>query len=276
MKVVYRICFLLIFTNHLGLSQSSPLTNLLSQGYQLSWSDEFDSFSNTFWTKNLQDSTTGHLVPGAHGAYLLNDRYDAYYTPEDVYIEDRCLILRNQKRTIQGTDPTGVFHYSSGWVMSMHKVFFTEGYLEFRAQFPHGDKVWPAIWLIPEDLTWCPEWDLFEYFGYRNELGFDQMGMHLCFDPYPDQQWKDYFIPNFHQVYNNSTWHIYGFLWTPDEAIWYLDGQEVRRLSAKNIVGWPDQDMYIVLNNGTRTESPDNTTQWPNFLKIDYIRLYQK
>jgi hypothetical protein len=34
--------------------------------------------------------------------------------------------------------------------------------------------------------------------------------------------------------------------------------------------------MFIVLNNGERTSSPDVTTSWPNTLEIDYIQVYKK
>lgn len=246
------------------------------KGFSLTWEDDFDTFNEENWTIGLRDQETGDLVPGAHGDFLLNDSYDAYFTQEDVYIGEGSLILRNQRRPFRGISPEGDFAYTSGWVMSMHKVFFKEGYLETRAQFPRGDKVWPAIWLIPEDLTWCPEWDLFEYFGYRKDLGFDQMGMHLCYTSWPDQQWDDYFIQDFDQKYHGEEWHTYGFAWTTEYAAWYIDGKEVRRLSSQGIADWPDKNMYIVLNNGTRTESPDENTDWPNYLRIDYIRLYTR
>lgn len=254
-----------------------PISQLLiKEGFSLKWQDHFNTFNKENWTIGLEDKATGDLVPGAAGKNFLNYAYDAYYTEEDVYIENGTLVLRNQKRTINGTSPKGKFPYSSGWVMSMHKVFYTEGYLEIRAQFPKGDKVWPAIWLIPEDLSWCPEWDLFEYFGYRKNLGFDQMGMHLCHSPYPNQQWKNYFVPDFDKVYHSEAWHTYGFAWTANTAVWYIDGKEVRRLQADGIKEWPKKDMYIVLNNGTRKESPDTTTTWPNYLKVDYVKLYTK
>ncbi|WP_258105502.1 glycoside hydrolase family 16 protein [Marinoscillum sp. MHG1-6] len=245
-------------------------------GYLLKWKDDFNTLNPEYWTVGLKDSISGDMVPGASGRYLLNDYYDAYYTEEDVFIENGELVLQNRKRKIEGVSPEGTFHYTSGWVMSMHKVYFNEGYVEVRAQFPRGDKVWPAIWLIPEDLTWCPEWDLFEYFGYRSDLGFDQMGMHQCYSRWPDEEWKDYFIPDFDEKHQNEQWHVYGFLWTSEYAVWYLDGKEVRRLSSQGISDWPSKDMYIVLNNGTRTESPDSDTEWPNYFRIDYIKLFEK
>lgn len=247
-----------------------------TEGFKLRWEDPFETLNEKYWTVGLKDPISGDLVPGAAGQYLLNNQYDAYFTAENVYIDNGRLILRNQKERIQGSSPEGAFQYSSAWVMSMHKVFFREGYLEVKAQFPSGAKVWPAIWLIPEDLSWCPEWDLFEYFGYRNDLGFDQMGMHLCHTSWPDQQWKSYFIPGFDTKYDCEAWHIYGFAWTSSYAVWYIDGKEVRRLSSAGIPDWPSQNMYIVLNNGTRTESPEGDTPWPNYLSIDYIRLFTK
>ena len=39
------------------------------------------------------------------------------------------------------------------------------GYIEPRAQFQTGKNMWPALWLVAEDLVWGPEWDAFEYFG---------------------------------------------------------------------------------------------------------------
>jgi fibronectin type 3 domain-containing protein len=33
--------------------------------------------------------------------------------------------------------------------------------------------------------------------------------------------------------------------------------------------------MYIVMNNGVRTSSPEGSTVWPNNLEIDYIQLYR-
>lgn len=249
---------------------------LVTENFRLIWQDDFSTFNEKTWTIGLKDPATGDFVPGAHGQFLLNDNYDAYFTGEDVYLEDGVLVLRNQKRTFQGISPERGFAYTSGWVMSMHKVFFTEGYLEVRAQFPRGDKVWPAIWLIPEDLTWCPEWDLFEYFGYRSDIGDDLMGMHLCYSPWPDNKWADYFIPEYDREYQCKEWHTYGFIWTADYAAWYIDGRQVRYLSSQGIADWPAKDMYIVLNNGTRAEAPDKSTSWPNYLKIDYIKLFSK
>ena len=55
----------------------------------------------------------------------------------------------------------------------MHRL--NKGYVEIKTKFP-WDKVWPALWLISEDLVWGPEWDMWEYFGEKNNVGTDIMG----------------------------------------------------------------------------------------------------
>ena len=267
------------------ISPPPPPQSFVPNGYVLEWEDTFDSLeinTDNWVVASLRDPITGDLVPGAKGDHLLNYGYAGYITEEDTYVEDGNLVLRNQKRNYEGKSPAGDFEYTSGWVMSMHRVFFNKGYMEIRAQFPSGDKVWPAMWLISEELVWCPEWDMWEYFGFRNELEnqYDNMGTHLCYDGWPNQKWKSNWLKNFDAEHDCEAWHTYGFEWTEDEARWYLDGVLVHSISATSLGAnqhlWPNEDMYIVLNNGQRTDSPDETTTWPNYLKVDFVRLFQK
>jgi len=118
------------------------------------------------------------------GEHLLNDNYDGYLVDDNVYVNNGLLFLENKKETIQGTDPVGQFDYTTGWINSLQKINFNgtqKGvYIEIRAQFPKGDKVWPAIWLIDDSTNrgWPPEIDIWEYFGrFFNTNRTDEM---LC------------------------------------------------------------------------------------------------
>ncbi|MBR58020.1 MAG: hypothetical protein CMH54_08350 [Myxococcales bacterium] len=257
----------------------------IPEGYTLIWEDNFDGpeINTDHWVvASLRDPVTGDLVPGAKGDHLLNYHYAGYITQEDTYIEEGALILRNQKRSYQGQSPEGSFAYTSGWVMSMHRVHLNKGYVEIRAQFPSGDKVWPAMWLISEQLRWCPEWDMWEYFGYREDQStpYDNMGTHLCYGGWPNQKWSSNFLSSFDEIYDCEAWHIYGFEWTDTEARWFLDGELMHTITVDALGAdaalWPNEEMYIVLNNGQGSGAPDVTTSWPNYLKVDFIRLYEK
>jgi beta-glucanase (GH16 family) len=254
-------------------------TTTIPAGYTKIWEDHFDqgSINTNNWTLgSLRDPASGDIIPGADGDHLLKDKYSGYVTLEDSYLENGNLVLRNQKRDYTGSSPAGEFSYTSGWAMSMHKVYFNKGYIEMRAQFPSGDKVWPALWLIAEDLVWGPEWDMFEYFG-KNVVGDDVMALNLMSTEWPQIQWSTGYIHNFDQEYDCEAWHIYGFEWTEEKAVWTIDGVVKRELSSDGFWNrWPNEDMYIVINNEVQTNATDQTTQWPNYLKIDYVEIYEK
>jgi len=262
-------------------SLGSPTAIYVPEGYSFVWGDHFSAttIDTSKWVvASLRDPVSGDLVPGAQGDHLLNDKYEGYVTEEDSYAEEGSLILLNQKRPYTGTSPAGNYNYTSGWIMSMHRGYFNKCYIEVRAKFPSGDKVWPAIWLIAEDLTWGPEWDLWEYFGYRNNIGYDNMGTHLMTGPWNNVKWDSSWIQPFDDLYDCETWHVYGWEWTDTQAVWTIDDVVVHTLqksATKDPAAWPDEEMYIVLNNGTKTASPDSNTTWPNQLEIDYIEVYQ-
>lgn len=266
-----------------------PSARYVPDGYSYFWGDHFgDTVLDTNkWFVGMRDPVSGDLIPGADGDYLLNNKYAGYVTEEDSFVKEGSLILRNQKRNYSGSSPGGNYDYTSGWVTAMHRGHLNKGYIEVRAKFPAGDKVWPAIWLVGEDLVWGPEWDVWEYFGYREDVGYDNMGMHLMtgYEQYgntwPNQdpsRWNTAWLKPFDALYDAEAWHIYGWEWTDTYARWYIDGELVHTLnksSSKEPTGWPDEEMYIILNNGVRTASPDATTTWPNQLQIDYIEVYQ-
>lgn len=261
-----------------ALAMSSMSASAVDYSYQLEWADDFSgtALNENNWTVGLRDPATGDFVPGGDGDFLLDQVYAGYITPEDSVVGGGTLNLLNQQRTIQGTSPAGTFNYTSGWVMSMHKVYTNKGYFEWRARFPKGDKVWPALWLIAEDLVWGPEWDCFEYFGWRGDVGYDNMGMHLLRDEYPNEKWSSAWISGYDAGYDCEAWHTYGFEWTDTYAKWFIDGVEVRHLNNSFGASWPNEEMYIVMNNGVKTNSPNTNTTWPNTLEIDYVALYKK
>ena len=143
-------------------------------------------------------------------------------------------------------------------------------------------KIHAAMWLIAEDLFWGPEWDMWILNGYTSwlELPYDNMGTHLCFGEFPDQKWKNNWLERFCDTYICEEWHTYGFEWTDTEAKWFVDGELVHELSIEQLGDntdlWPNEEMYMYLNNGAFTAAPDETTVWPNYVKLDYVRLYKK
>ena len=265
--------------------------NLITpDGYQLLLRDEFDSFDSNHWSKGLKNDVDDQIrmIWNQHtgGENLLNDNYAGYLQDENTYVENGYLFLQNRKETVQGTDPIGTFEYTTGWINSLHKINFNgtqKGiYLEVKAKFPTGDKVWPAIWLIDdsENRTWPPEIDIWEYFGkFFNTNRSDEMYMRYIYGTWNNKEDHSSVIEDFQYIYNaSSQWHIYGFNWTDSTMKWYID-QNLVHTKTNGIeipsIDWPDKPMCLVINNGLLNVVDEGNTIFPNTLLLDYIRLFE-
>ena len=93
-----------------------------------------------------------------------------------------------------------------------------------------------------------------------------------------------YCMPQGHQEsFSKKIFYIpYVIMYSNEEIFirWFFDGNLVHQLDVSSLGAksnqWPNEEMYIVLNNGQKTSSPDDNTVWPNHLRVDYIRLYQR
>ena len=259
-------------------------------GYQLLVSDEFESFDSTHWSKGLKNDVDEQIrmMWNQHtgGENLLNDNYAGYILDENTYVENGYLFLQNRKETVQGIDPVGTFDYTTGWINSLHKINFNgtqKGiYLEVKAKFPIGDKVWPAIWLIDdsENRTWPPEIDIWEYFGkFFNTNRKDEMYMRYIYGTWNNKEDHSSVIEDFQTIYNASNqWHIYGFYWTDSTMNWYID-QDLVHTKTNGVEipsdDWPDKPMCLVINNGLLNVVDEGNTIFPNTLLLDYVRIFE-
>lgn len=260
-------------------------------GYNLLLRDEFEFFDSTHWSKGLKNDINDQIRmmwnQNTGGEHLLNDNYAGYIIDENTFVQNGYLFLKNEKENIQGTDPIGNFEYTTGWINSLHKINFNGTqkniHIEIKAKFPEGDKVWPAIWLIDdsENRTWPPEIDIWEYFGkFFNTNRSDEMYMRFIYGTWNNKMDHSHVISDFNSIHNSSVdWHTYGFNWTDSTMKWYIDDDLVH---VKNIDieipsnDWPDKPMCLVINNGLLNVVAEGNTNFPNYLILDYIRIFEE
>ena len=208
---------------------------------------------------------------GRSGARYHNDSYLSYATDEDVIISDGQLRLRADRRDIEGMDPAGRFQYTQGFISTHDRYAFTYGYVEISARMPSGAGIWPTIWLMPSDhQVWPPEFDIAEYYATEGKIRFG-----LATGTMYDVKWDEV-----RQV-NRSVeeeWHTYGLIWEPGHAVWLLNGEVTLETWGEHVPKFP---MYLILNNGVSSRvgpsgEPNESTVFPNFLEVDYIRVYQR
>lgn len=223
-------------------------------GYKCVFDENFSTFNRNVWNGYLdvfgQKSLTHH-----------NDSYLNDISAEDVLLGDETVLLRNRKTE------TG---YSSGTITTKHNVYFTYGYIEVRAKFPGGAGVWPAIWLMPESNKWPPEFDIAEYYATKK-----LMHLGLCWGNFPTVNWDS--GGNTDEDFEGR-WNTYGLLWEPNKVQWIQNGKIKREITGDHI---PKEPMYIILSNGVSSKigpcgKPNCKTKFPNYLEIDYVRIWQK
>lgn len=144
------------------------------------------------------------------------------------------------------------------------------GYWEMRLRINRVSRGhhW-AVWLLPDDGSWPPEIDLLEVIGSNPGNGSD--AQKFFFNSIGPDHGE---ITRIDPPNGIDAWYTLGFLWTPADLRWYLDGEEVRH--RPNDLG--DQRFYFLITPeiaGRWPGQPDAFTKWPMEIEVDYVRVYQ-
>ncbi len=142
---------------------------------------------------------------------------------------------------------------------------FTYGYIEVRAKIPKGQGMWPAIWTYNYDYA-ADEIDILEY------LGGD-----------PGRAYQTYHWPGSQKQFSvfttdwSAAYHTWAVKWEPNLLVFYVDGVE----RGRHTTGVSTRRMYLMINNDAGCAScwggpVDATTPYPNFVDVDYVRIYRK
>lgn len=230
---------------------SLPPLNL--PGWVLVWHDEFDgpSLDSSHWNV-VSDGPDGY-----HNC-CLNSTTGAW-APDDVSIVHGSLRLTTERRWYQGKP------YTTGAVTTQGKFAFLYGRIDFRGRVPKGDGLWPAFWLLPEEMPGASaqyEVDVMEALGQDTHTDY-MVGWAPGWHNY-----CQYTGPDF-----SADYHVYSFVWTPTSSTWLIDG--VARCTFTK--GMPTVPMYVILNNhigGDWPVPPNATTHLPQYTDIDYVRVY--
>ncbi|GAC1656861.1 MAG: hypothetical protein NVS4B3_22910 [Gemmatimonadaceae bacterium] len=243
-----------------GASRSDPdFPRAANQAkWELAWADEFDgpTLDTTSWI-------------AVDGAVNVNSELE-YYSPGDVYLENGSLVLRSREQSLGGR------RYTSGAVRTGTKHTVRIGNaIEWRTQIPTGKGIWPANWLVTTPCdglagcggSWPPEIDVMEI---RGSVPNNNLMTHW-WGTYPGQQHQ---TSEFGGARLAEGYHIYRVEWFADSILWYIDGS--RR--AKHTSNIPVGNLQLIMNTavgGDFDGNPDATTVFPQYHRIDYVRVYR-
>jgi beta-glucanase (GH16 family) len=171
----------------------------------------------------------------------------------------------------------GPCEYTSARLNTAGKFTQTYGHYEARMKLPRGQGIWPAFWMLGEDIGsngWpnCGELDIME------NVGFEPNTVHGTLHG-PGYSGSGgigaaYNGPNF-----SDDFHTYAVDWAPDKISWYVDGNLYQTRTPADLNGnrWVfDHPFFLILNlavGGYWPGDPDGNTQFPQQLVIDYVRV---
>lgn len=154
------------------------------------------------------------------------------------------------------------------------------GRIEARIRIPRGQGIWPAFWMLGADIGqvgWpaCGEIDVMENVGYEPATvhgtvhGPGYSGGQGITSSYQHPQGWSF----------ADTFHTFAVDWKPGSITWSVDGVAYKTVTPADTGGNPwvfDKPFFIVLNlavGGSWPGYPDGTTQFPQQMKIDYVRV---
>ena len=232
-----------------------------------------------------------------------------YYTDrsENVTVQNGLLVISAIEEDYNGAS------FTSAKLLTKGKFSQAYGRFEARIKVPGGSGLWPAFWLLGENIDvdgWpqCGEIDIMEYrrqeptkvSGSIHGPGYSGLTV-------PQGQiTKSYDLGNDRY---DAGFHVYGIEWGPDYINFYIDDVLYNQITPSDIEVTPadavytlndgvaatddteaipgtditgdwvfNKPFYIIINlavGGNFPGSPDDGENFPQNMLVDYVRVYR-
>lgn len=266
-----------------AVSAPSPISE------RLVWSDEFDQASAgnvppspKNWVGEAGDTGWGnhelemYCAPGSDAAPCHASAPNSFVAP------DGMLHIVARREAAGGST-----RYTSARLKSQGLQSFQYGRMEARIRIPGGQGIWPAFWMLGDDISthpWpaCGEIDIMESIGAREPgtvhgslhgPGFPAAGLTGRVDLPGVTAFSDAF-------------HTFGALWSPGEIRFYVDdpSKPYATFHASDLAApatWPfdGRKFFFLLNvaaGGDWPGAPSASTPLPAEMLVDYVRVWQR
>lgn len=240
-------------------------------GYTLSWADEFNGTALNLadWTYENGDGCPNLCGWGNNELQYYTERRD------NLFFQDGKMIIEAKKENYSGKA------YTSSKILTRGKKVFKYGRIDIRAKLPKGKGIWPAFWLLPQDNVYggwpkSGELDLMENIGHEPNKTYGTL--HFGNGPGSTQLSRSYTLPS---GSFNDQFHVFSIEWKQDQIKWLVDGNVYSTYTSADFGtnNYPfNQNFFLIINmavGGNWPGNPDATTYLPQWLIVDYIRVYQ-
>jgi beta-glucanase (GH16 family) len=248
-------------------------------GWTLTWSDEFNGPNGTAvdptkWTHDVGGTGWGN-------------QEQEYYTnaAQNAVQQDGYLVVT---ATTQGASQytcsypsSGPCKYTSARLKTQGLFSQQYGRFEARAQMPTGKGLWPAIWMLGNDIGtvgWpkCGEIDFMETIGSNITTNHGSLHMPNNYGPT-----GTYTLPGGASFADG--FHTFAIEWDSSTIKFFVDDNLYETQTSNVPTGdtweFSGQPFFLIINvavGGQWPGAPDSTTTFPQTLKVDWVRVYEK
>lgn len=253
--------------------EGTSTTDIPSSGYStpdnypnmaLIWQDEFSGtvVDESNWTFELGNGNSGW-----------GNNELQFYKKENASIVDGHLVIEAKKNL---SPPL----YTSTRMITKGKFDFQFGRVDIRAALPRGQGIWPALWMLGSNIqqvSWpaCGEIDIMEVVGHEPNT---------C---HGTAHWRD--GGGNHALYSGTKlsatslhdeFHVYSIIWSDGQIRWLLDDVQyhVLNTSPADLSEFNSGNFFFIFNvavGGNWPGPPNATTEFPQHMIVDYIRVFQ-
>ena len=239
--------------------------------WRLVWSDDFNGEAGAapnpaIWTYDLGNNSGWG-----------NQELENYTNSRDNSFQDGAGHL-----VIRALSPTPG-RYTSARLKTQGLYALTYGKIEMRARIPFGQGLWPAFWMLGVDIDsngWpsCGEIDIMENIGREPSTvhgtvhGPGYSGANGIGAPFP--------LPNGQRFADG--FHLYAVVWGPESVEFLVDDTPYKTVTPADLpqgATWVYSHPFFLLLNvavgGSWPGNPDATTQFPQQMVVDYVRVYR-
>ena len=251
-----------------GIPESGYTTPESYEGMSLVWQDEFngDQLNLENWTFETGTGSNGW-----------GNNELQYYRQENTRVEGGYLTITAKRESFQGRD------YTSSRIKTQERQSFQYGRIDIRAALPKGQGIWPALWMLGNNITsvgWpsCGEIDIMELIGggagrdntVHGTIHWSHRGQYASYG-------KAYTLQN--GIFSDK-FHVFSIVWTPATITWYVDDVQYNVVDITPAeLNEFHQKYFLIFNvavGGNWPKSPDSSTSFPQRMTVDYIRVFQQ
>jgi len=257
-----------ITTSGNGEEENPSDTTSSSGEYELVWSDEFNyegAPDPDKWNFEIGDNGWG------------NNEWQ-YYTDrlENARVGDSVLTITAREENYEGADYT-----SARMITYENDHYWQYGRVEARIKMPEGQGIWPAFWMLGKNIFEGTTWPATGEIDILEMIGGGENDSILHGTAHWDEGGHVYQGDSVtHSEKLSQDFHTYAIEWDEQQIKWFFDCEQYYSLSIQSsAMSEFDAPFFILLNiavGGDWPGYPDETTEFPQTMKVDYVRVYQK